>query len=104
MPETTRRSALLARSKALRLRAETFKGRLKDARMKDWVTITVLHPLDDVDRFFLGDPESRPSEATWETMWVDSAENILGLAEKGFAAFEKQVASFGGPEKVVLVG
>ena len=65
---------------------------------------TVLNSLDDVDQFFLGDPQSRPSQDMWEKMWLDSAEMILSSAEQSFSKFESQVSSYGGPEKVRMVG
>jgi hypothetical protein len=104
MRDSARRSSLLQRSKALRSEATTFTERLHDAGAKDFMRRTVFNSLDDVDRFFLGDPNGRPSEDMWEKMWLDSAEIILSSAEQSFAKFESQVRSYGGPEKVRMVG
>jgi hypothetical protein len=104
MPDTARRSALLERLRALREKAATFSERLKDERAREFVRRTVFNRLDDVERFFLADPSSRPSEAIWETMWLDNAELMLSLAEQSFSKFESQVAAYGGPENVKLVG
>ena len=104
MSDTARRHALLERSKALRERATAFNDRLKDTRAKDFIRTMVLHSLDDVDTFFLGGPNRRPSMEMWETMWLDSAESILSAAEQRFSKFEAQVSSYGGPENVKMIG
>jgi hypothetical protein len=104
MPDTVRRDALLARSKALREQAVAFSERLKDDRAKEFIRTMVFYALDDVERFFLGDPQSRPSQEMWERMWLDNAERMLALAEQSFSKFEEQVRKYGGPEKVRLVG
>ena len=104
MADQPRRASILERSKALRKKATEFSERLADARARDFIRSSVLNFLDDVDRFFLGDANSRPSEEMWETMWLDNAETVLGLAETSFSKFEKQVSSYGGPENVRLVG
>lgn len=103
MSDIGRRSALLERSKALRAKATEFTTRLKDQRAKDFMRTAVFNHLDDVDRFFLGDRQSRPSQRMWEEMWLDSAETMLGIAESSFAKFEGQVNSYGGPENVQLI-
>jgi hypothetical protein len=100
MRDSVRRSSLLQRSKALRSRATAFTDRLRDAAAKDFMRRTVLNSLDDVDRFFLEDPNGRPSDDMWETMWLDSAETILSSAEQSFSKFESQVRTYGGPENV----
>jgi hypothetical protein len=104
MADTARRDGLLERSKALREKATAFSDRLKDTRAKDFMRTMVFHSLDDVDKFFLGDPNTSPSMEMWETMWLDSAEQILSSAEKSFAKFESQVSSYGGPENVRMIG
>ena len=104
MSDTARRHALLERSKALRARATSFSERLNDAKAKDFIRAMVFHGLDDVDGFFLGAPDTRPSNEMWEKMWIDSAEMILSSAEQSFSKFESQVGSYGGPEKVRMVG
>jgi hypothetical protein len=104
MPDSTRRESLLARSKVLRDRATAFKERLKDERAKDVMRTMVFNWLDDVDGFFLGHPDTRPSEPIWEGMWLDNAERILTIAEDGFNRFEEQVKRYGGPENVRIVG
>ena len=60
--------------------------------------------LDDVDEFFSGEPDTRASNEMWEEMWLDSAEMVLSSAEQSFSKFESQVHSYGGPEKVRMVG
>lgn len=104
MSDTARRDALLKRSKTLREKATAFNDRLKDMKAKDFVRTMVFHRLDDVDKFFLGDHKSRPSMEMWETMWLDTAETMLRIAEDAFAKFEGQVQRYGGPENVRLVG
>ena len=104
MPDTSRRDALLARSKTLREKATAFNNRLRDERAKEFVRSSVFNHLDDVDRFFLGDPKTRPSQEMWERMWLDSADMILTMAEQGFNKFEDQVTKYGGPENVRLFG
>ena len=104
MSDTARRHALLERSKALRAKATTFRDRLTDAKAKDFIRTMVFNSLDDVDRFFFGAPDTRPSNGMWERMWLDSAEMILSSAKQSFSKFESQVSSYGGPEKVRLVG
>ena len=104
MSDPARRSTLVERSKSLRARAAEFDKRLRDAKARDFIRTMVFHHLDDVDQFFLGDAKSRPSMDMWETMWLDSAETMLRIAEESFAKFESQVKRFGGPEHVQLVG
>jgi len=65
---------------------------------------TVFNHLDDVEGFFLGEPEGRPSTAMWEATWLDSAETMLRIAEDSFETFQQQVRKYGGPESVRLIG
>ena len=81
--------------------AESFMNRFKDERPKEWLTITVIHRLDDVDNIYL---EKAAADPTWETMWLDSAERVLQSATESFASFEKQVEKYGGPERIELIG
>jgi hypothetical protein len=104
MPDTARREALSARSKALRDRATAFNDRLKDDRAKEFMRTTVFNTLDDVDGFFLGDEKRRPSLDMWERMWLDNAERMLAIAEQSFDKFEEQVKQYGGPENVRMYG
>ncbi len=104
MIDTKRREHILERSKALRERATAFNDRLKDERAKEFIRTSVFNSIDDVDRFFLGDPSTRPSMEMWEKMWLDSAELILSAAEQSFSKFEAQVNQYGGPETVRMIG
>ncbi|HEX7020871.1 MAG TPA: hypothetical protein VF159_12715 [Gemmatimonadaceae bacterium] len=104
MPDTGRRFSLLQRSKSLRARASEFDTRLKDQNARDFMRTMVFNRLDDVDKLFLEDPGARPSTQMWESMWLDSAETMLRIAEDSFAKFETQVERYGGPERVRLVG
>lgn len=104
MSDSLRRFSLLERCKSLRARASEFDKRLKDEKARDFMRTMVFHHLDDVESFFLDDSKSRPSMEMWETMWLDSAEMMLRIAEDSFAKFESQVRHYGGPERVQLVG
>jgi len=64
----------------------------------------VFNGLDDVDKSFLGEQETAPANDMWDEMWLDSAEMILSSAEQNFSKFESRVRSYGGPEKVRMVG
>jgi hypothetical protein len=55
---------------------------LKDNGLKSMVRVSVLHPLDDIDGLFLGDPENRPSLAVNEDTWLNNAEFVLTLAKR----------------------
>jgi len=66
--------------------------------------VSVLHPLDDVDSLFLGDPSSRPGLAANETMWLDNTAIVLSLAEQEFARLSKLIDQYGGPQNVRTVG
>jgi hypothetical protein len=102
--DTSRRNALLERSRLLRQKAAAFNERLQDPGAKGFMKTMVFHSLDDVDTFFLGDENSRPSSEAWEGMWLDSADSVLGSAEESFKKFEAQVNAYGGPENVKMIG
>ena len=104
MPDTTRRFGLAKRSRTLRGNANALMDALKDNGLKSMVRVSVLHPLDDIDGLFLGDPESRPSMAVNEDMWLDNAEFVLTLAEREYERLNEVIAKYGGPRKVQTIG
>ena len=104
MPDIERRTAMLSRARALRTDAEHLIARCKDAGAKSLVEQMVLHHLDDVEGFFLSEPNSRPSLATYENMWLDNAEMVLGWGEQSFASLLRQFDAYGGPENVQVIG
>jgi hypothetical protein len=67
MPDTARRSALLTRARTLRAKADDLITRCKDPEAKLLVKQTVLHHVDDVEGFFLGEENSPGSR--WRTAW-----------------------------------
>jgi 23S rRNA-/tRNA-specific pseudouridylate synthase len=77
---------------------------LRDNGLKAMVRVSVLHPLDDIDGLFLGDPKNRPSMAVHEDMWLKNAETVLTIAEREYARLDKTIAAYGGPENVTTVG
>ena len=104
MPDTTRRFALANRSRALRSNANALMDRLEDNGLKSMVRVSVLHPLDDIDGLFLGDPDNRPSMPVNEDMWLTNVEFVLALAEREYQRLEKTIAEYGGPKNVRTVG
>ena len=104
MPDTTRRLALANRSRTLRNNANTLMDCLEDNGLKSMVRVSVLHPLDDIDGLFLGDPKNRPSMAVNEDMWLNNAELVLTLAERECDRLEKTIATYGGPKNVRTIG
>lgn len=104
MPDTTLRFALANRSRALRSKANALMDCLKDNGLKSMVRVSVLHPLDDIDGLFLGDPENRPSIAVNEDIWLNNAEFVLNLAEREYERLDKTIAKYGGPENVRTIG
>jgi hypothetical protein len=77
---------------------------LKDNGLKAMLKVSVLHPLDDIDGLFLGDPEGRPSMAVNEGTWLNNAEWVLALAERECERLDKTIAAYGGPDNVQTVG
>lgn len=77
---------------------------LKDDGIKSMLRVSVLHPLDDVDSLFLGDPSSRPSLAVNETMWLDNTAIVLSLAEQELARLAKLIDKYGGPQNARTIG
>jgi hypothetical protein len=73
---------------------------LKDNGLKSMVKVSVLHPLDDIDGLFLGDPEDRSSLALNEEMWLNNAEFVLTLAEREYDRLDKTIAEYGSPKNV----
>ena len=104
MPDTTRRFDLSSRSRTLRSNANALMDCLKDSGLKSMVKVSVLHPLDDIDGLFLGDPENRPSVSVNEDMWLNNAEFVLSLAEREYERLEKTIAEYGGPNNVRTFG
>ena len=104
MPDTTRRFALANRSRALRSNANALMDGLKDKGLKSMVRVSVLHPLDDIDGLFLGDPENRPSMPVNEDMWLNNVEFVLALAEREYERLDKIIAEYGGPRNVRTIG
>ena len=77
---------------------------LEDNGLKSMVKVSVLHPLDDIDGLFLGDPENRPSMSANEDMWLNNTEFVLGLAEREYERLDKTITEYGGPKKVRTIG
>ena len=91
MPDTARRFALANRSRTLRSNANALMDCLKDSGLKSMVRVSVLHPLDDIDGLFLGDPESRPNMSVNEDMWLNNAEFVMALAEREYERLDKTI-------------
>ena len=104
MPDTTRRFALASRSRILRGHANALMDCLEDNGLKAMVRVSVLHPLDDIDGLFLGNPENRPSVSVNEDMWLNNADFVLSLAEREYERLEKTIAKYGGPKNVRTLG
>lgn len=104
MPDTARRTALATRSRALRNTANALMEKLKDDGIKSMLRVSVLHPLDDVDCLFLGDPPGRPSLETHEDMWLDNTSFVLSRAEQEFDRLSELIGRFGGPDRAVTIG
>ena len=104
MLDTTRRFALASRSRNLRTRANELMDQLRDNGLKAMVRVSVLHPLDDIDGLFLGDPGNRPSMAVHEDMWLNNAEVVLAIAERECERLNKAIAAYGGPGNVQAIG
>jgi hypothetical protein len=66
--------------------------------------VSVLHPLDDIDGLFLGAPEARPSSPINEDMWLNNAEQVLGVAEREYARLEGLIDTYGGPDHIRSIG
>jgi hypothetical protein len=77
---------------------------LQDNGLKSMVRVSVLHPLDDIDGLFLGDPASRPSIVVNEDMWLSNAEFVLNLAEREYERLHRTIAEYGGPKNVRTIG
>lgn len=98
MPDTTRRMALANRSRALRNNANSLMDQLQDNGLKSMVRVSILHPLDDVDSLFLGDPANRPSVELTEDMWLNNTEFVLARAEQEYERLDTLIAQYGGAE------
>ena len=104
MPDTTRRNAMASRSRAVRSHANELMDRLQDNGLKTMLRVSVLHPLDDIDGLFLGDPKDRPTMALHEDMWLTNAEQVLGIAEREYERLAKTIAAYGGAERARTIG
>lgn len=104
MPDTTRRLALANRSRAVRSMANALMDCLEDNGLKSMVKVSVLHPLDDIDGLFLGDPGNRPNMAVHEDMWLNNAEFVLAIAERECERLVETIAKYGGPKSVRTIG
>ena len=103
MPDTTRRMALANRSRTLRSNANSLMDRLQDNGLKSMVRVSVLHPLDDVDSLFLGDPPAGPSLEVNEDMWLSNTESVLSLAEQEYQRLAMLISHYGGPSNARTV-
>ena len=104
MPDTERRAALMTRSRSLRTRANATMERLKDDGVRTMMKVSVLHPLDDIDGPFLGAPDVRPSLPVNEDMWLNNAEQVLGVAENEYSRLEALINAYGGPSHITSIG
>ena len=77
---------------------------LTDNGLKAMVSMSVLHPLDDIDGLLLGDAARRPSMAVHEDLWLSNAERVLTLAEQEYDRLDQIIAAYGGPENVRTIG
>jgi hypothetical protein len=103
MPDTERRTALANRSRALRNNANSLMDQLRDNGLKSMVRVSILHPLDDVDSLFLGDPTDRPSMDVNEDMWLTNTECVLALAEQEHERLKRLISQYEGPKNVRTV-
>lgn len=103
MPDTTRRTLLANRSRALRNNANSLMDQLQDNGLKSMVRVSLLHPLDDVDSLFLGDPANRLSVEVNEEMWLNNTEFVLALAEQEYERLTKLISQYGRPKNVRTV-
>ena len=72
---------------------------LLDNGLKSMVRVSLLHPLDDVDSLFLGDPASRPSMDVNEDMWLNNTESVLALAEQEYERLTRLISQYGAAEE-----
>ena len=100
MPDLKRRTALANRSRSLRNQANALVEQLQDNGLRSMVRVSVLHPLDDVDSLFLGDPASRPSMDVNEDLWLNNTESVLSIAERECDRLSKLIGEYGGPQSV----
>lgn len=98
MPDLNLRLSLASRSRSLRTRANAFMEQLHDAGLKAMLKVSVLHPLDDVDSLFLGDPDNQPSVDAHEDMWLSNTDAVLAMAEREFERLKNLIAKYGGTE------
>ena len=98
MSDMTRRTALASRSRALRGQANSLMDQLQDNGLRSMVRVSILHPLDDVDSLFLGDPGSRPSMEVNEEMWLNNTESVLSITEREYERLNDLFAKYGGPQ------
>lgn len=100
MPDIKRRTTLANRSRALRNHANSLMEQLQDNGLKSMVRVSILHPLDDLDSLFLGDPTNRPSMDVNEDMWLNNTASVLALAEQEYERLGQLISQYGGPQHV----
>jgi hypothetical protein len=66
--------------------------------------VSVLHPLDDIDGLFSGEPDARPPSPLAEDMWLNNAEQVLRVAENEYARLESLISAYGGPDHITSIG
>ena len=90
--------ALANRSRALRSKAKSLMDQLQDHGLKSMVRVSILHPLDDVDSLFLGDPANIPSVELNEETWLNNTDFVLARAEQEYERLNKLIAQYGGAQ------
>jgi hypothetical protein len=98
VPDLSRRAALLARSQALRVKAEAYVAHLNDRQAKEFITGFVIYRLDAIEEFWLADRATWPE---YETIWLHNTETLLGLAERNFEHYEQFFAKFGSNQQII---
>lgn len=93
--DASRRKALFARSRMLRASANTLMQRLQSAHLRDLAARSILSHLDDVESFYLGDPDHRPQDPGNEEFWLDSAEIPLSTAAENLRKLHDLLARYG---------
>src|SRR5262249_40628065 len=90
MSDASRPSELFERAKGLRARAADFDQRLFDPQAKTFIQTHESHHFAHADRFLDTDATARPTEMC-ETIWRDSADEMLRISKENFATFELEV-------------
>jgi hypothetical protein len=99
VPNFSRRETLRGRAHALRVKADAYLAGLKDRQVKEFITASVIYPLDSVEEFWLAERATWPE---YEAVWLHNTETVLGLAERMFANYETLFAKYmrSGPEQI----